>query len=421
MVPSPHEHGLTPEHLDSLQHAINNFDFHSFSSVLLSDAADAVADAVAEDDGGLWRQWLNVFRNGLDFAHSKLDGPLRNAGFENTWGMSIFLFTASVRSLLIPLSIQQSKSTEYVKALKPYQDEIKEKFKDNEDLKNRATAKLFEDSGTNPLSGCLFSLAQIPVFLGLYRGITLLAKEGKIDEPFLWIPTLAGPVSPPTYRGLEWLTEGWTFPEGSIPVPQLGWETTLAFLVMPVVLVLGQKLTMTVLSPDSDTSKMSDEEREQFERSQGILKFLPLLIGFFSLQVPAGLTIYWFTSNFFTLSQSLAVRQYYKANPPKIELPDYWDALENMEEMTPEEKRKAAKAGIATGPKFEDLIDEAKFHFVVERNPLRENSKAWERVTSSGDKRVIPTEMEAWVNGGNVVEAETLEINGTEEKEAALQ
>lgn len=94
MVPSPHEHGLTPEHLDSLKHAINNFDLHSFSSVLLSDAADAVADAVAEDDGGLWRQWLNIFRNGLDLAHSKLDGPLRNAGFENTWGISIFLFTA---------------------------------------------------------------------------------------------------------------------------------------------------------------------------------------------------------------------------------------------------------------------------------------------------------------------------------------
>lgn len=64
---------------------------------------------------------------------------------------------------------------------------------------------------------------------------------------------------------------------------------------------------------------------------------------------------------------------------------------------------------------------ESKFHFVVERNPLRENSKAWERVTSSGGKRVIPTEMEAWVNGGSVVEAETIEINGTEEKEAALQ
>jgi YidC/Oxa1 family membrane protein insertase len=81
------------------------------------------------------------------------------------------------------------------------------------------------------------------------------------------------------------------------------------------------------------------------------------MIGFFSLQVPAGLTIYWFTSNIFTLSQSLGVRSYYKANPPKIELPDYWDALDDVAKMSAEDRRKAAEAGIATGPNFEDLMD----------------------------------------------------------------
>ena len=332
-----------------------------------------------------------------------------------------------VRSLLLPVSIQQAKSTEYTKALKPYQDEIKEKFKDNKDMINRATAKLFEDSGTNPLTGCFIALAQIPIFLGLYRSITLLAKDGAIDEPFLWIPSLQGPVTGPTYRGMEWLTEGWTFPSGGIPTPHLGWETTLAFLVMPVVLVLGQSLTMKIMSPETDTESMSAEEKEQFEKSQVVLKFLPLLIGFFSLQVPAGLTIYWFTSNFFTASQSLAVRTYYKSNPPKIELPDYWDALDDVSKMTPEERRQAAEAGINTGPSFDDMLDgklfvtlisfsifificlntlpdslhpfstEAKFHYVVERKPIRENSAAWTRVKDNKSP-AIPTEFAAWVD-----------------------
>jgi YidC/Oxa1 family membrane protein insertase len=228
--------------------------------------------------------------------------------------------------------------------------EIKEKFKDNKDQQNRAMGKLYEDANQNPLAGCLVSIVQLPIFLGLYRGIRNLAQEGRIDEPFLWIPSLQGPVSAPDYRGLDWLTTGWI--DG---VPQMGWETTLAFLVMPVILVLGQSLTMSILSPPIDDS-MGDEEKEQMEKSQVILKFLPLLIGFFSLQVPAGLTIYWFTSNGFTLAQSLAVRAYYKANPPQIELPDYWDALDDMESMTPEEQRNAAKAGISVGPKFEDLL-----------------------------------------------------------------
>lgn len=243
-----------------------------------------------------------------------------------------------------------------MKALKPYVTEINEKFKDNDDAKNRAIGKLYEDAEQNPLSGCLLSLAQLPVLLGLYRGIRNLAQDGVLKEPFLWIPSLEGPVTPPTYRGMEWLTAGWTSIDGT-PTPPLGWETTLAFLIMPVLLVLGQSLTMSVLSPPIDTDNMSEEEKESTERSQLALKFLPLMIGYFSLQVPAGLTIYWFTSNLFTLTQSSVIRAYYKANPPDIDLPEYWDSLDDMENMSAEEKRAAAKAGINVAPSFDVYLE----------------------------------------------------------------
>lgn len=297
-----------------------------------------------------------------------------------------------MRTALLPLSVQQTKSSEYIKALKPYQDEIKEKFKDNKDMLNRATAKLFEDANANPLAGCLISILQLPILIGLYRSISLLARDGELQEPFLWIPSLEGPVSAANdYRGMEWLTEGWVN-----NTPSLGWEATLAFLVMPIILVLGQSLTMSVLTPETDTSKMSEEEKEQTEKSGAVLKFLPLLIGFFSLQVPAGLTIYWFTSNLYSLSQSLIIRKYYEANPPDIDLPDYWDALDDVASMSPEEQRKAAEAGMAVGPKWQDVLDEANFHYVVERNPLRENSAAWERAQK--EKIDISPELLAWVN-----------------------
>lgn len=261
-----------------------------------------------------------------------------------------------VRSLLVPFSIQQSKSSEYMKALKPYTQKIKERYKD-ENMRNRATAKLFEDAKQNPLAGCITSFAQIPIFLGLYRSVTRLAQEGRLDEPFLWIPSLEGPVTAENnYRGMEWLTEGW-----NNGVPALGWETTLAFCIMPVLLVLGQSLTMQVLQPPEDENG-TEEEQEQMKTTKTILKFLPLMIGYFSLQVPAGLTIYWFTSNLFTVSQSLLIRGYYAANPPKIELPDYWGALDKGgEEMSAEEKRAAAMAGLSTGPSFDELL-EGMFH-----------------------------------------------------------
>ena len=301
--------------------------------------------------------------------------------------------------MLLPLSIQQSKSSEYIKALKPYVNEISQRYKGNDDAKNRAVGKLYEDANQNPLAGCFVSLVQLPVFLGLYRGVRWLANEGKLDESFLWIPSLEGPVGPPNYQGLDWLLQGWTQNAEGFPFePSMGWETTLAFLAMPLILVVLQSSTMSILQPPVDADA-SEEERETMEKSQRFLKFLPLLIGFFSLQVPAGLTIYWLTSNLFTLLQSLGVRAYFAANPPKIELPEYWDnALndKNFDEMSPEERRQAAQAGISVGPKFEDLIDESRFHSFIERRAFREDTEAWSRVLQSSSSDV-PAEFQDWV------------------------
>jgi YidC/Oxa1 family membrane protein insertase len=282
-----------------------------------------------------------------------------------------------IRSALLPLSIQQSKSAEYMKALKPYVADIKTKFKGNDEAITRATGKLYEDANQNPLAGCLVSLAQLPIFLGLYRGVRELALEDQLNEPFLWIPSLEGPVTAPDYQGLDWLVQGWTKAaadsDSLLPlVPPLGWETTLAFLIMPVVLVVLQSVTMRALQPPVD-EYMSDEEKKQMETTQQVFKFLPLLIGVFSLQVPAGLTIYWFTSNIFTLSQSLGVKAYFAANPPQVELPEYWDTAltGDGKDMSPEERRKAAQAGLRVGPSFDDLVDESRFHVRIERPSLR--------------------------------------------------
>ena len=384
------------------------------SAVVLADAADIAADAgasaaaAATTENSWWESYIQLYKNGLAFVHDNIvDEPLRKAGFTQTWGVSIFLFTAGVRALLIPFSISQNKSSEYMKALKPYTKKIKEKYSD-QNMQNRAISKLYEDAKQNPLAGCITSFSQIPIFLGLYRSVTRLAAEGRLDEPFLWIPSLEGPVSAENnYRGMEWLTQNWA--DGA---PSMGWEGTLPFLIMPVVLVLMQSFTMNVLQPPEDESA-SEEEKEQLQSSKRILKFLPLMIGFFSLQVPAGLTIYWFTSNLFTVSQSLIIRGYYAANPPQITLPDYWDALDKGEEMSADEKREAAMAGLSTGPSFDQLMDDAKFHYVVKRDPLRASSEAWTRVESEGNHNVVPEAMKNWVGVAKVEESAARETTTT--------
>ena len=93
---------------------------------------------------------------------------------------------------------------------------------------NQKVAEFYQSNDVNPLAGCLPALVQIPVFIGLYRAVLNLAKENKLDEPFLWLPNLEGPVygADPT-QGNAWLFQGWT--DG---VPPLGWEDTTAFLVL---------------------------------------------------------------------------------------------------------------------------------------------------------------------------------------------
>lgn len=141
------------------------------------------------------------------------------------------------------------------------------------------------------------SLAQIPIFISLYRALLALAAENKLDEPFLWIPNLEGPTyGAAASSGLDWILK-WT--DGA---PKLGWYDTACFLALPVLLVVSQKISTKVLQPpDSDTN--------QNGFSKALLDFIPFMVGWFSLGVPSGLSIYWLTNNVVTTTITYFVRQ----------------------------------------------------------------------------------------------------------------
>jgi YidC/Oxa1 family membrane protein insertase len=70
--------------------------------------------------------------------------------------------------------------------------------------------EFYQVNEINPLAGCLPSLAQIPIFIGLYRAVLDLAKENKLNEPFLFLPNLEGPTygaDPAT--AADWILQGW--------------------------------------------------------------------------------------------------------------------------------------------------------------------------------------------------------------------
>lgn len=94
-------------------------------------------------------------------------------------------------------------------------------------------------------------------------------------------------------------------------VPPLGWESTLAFLVLPVALVLSQYVSMELMQP-------KPVEGQPAPQGNAVLKLLPLMIGWFSLNVPAALCVYWVTNNLVTTATSLYIRNSLKGMEPVV-------------------------------------------------------------------------------------------------------
>ena len=178
--------------------------------------------------------------------------------------------------------------------LTPMQEKIKARYPDkaDEQTKNQMLSQLFQAANVNPLAGCLPALAQIPIFISLYRALQNLVAENKLDEPFLWIPDLEGPIyTLPPSQSLDWVKSAVT---GN---PNLGWPDTLAFLSLPLILFISQTISQKVLQPKKDPNKVLSES-EQI--SQGLINNLPFIVAFFSINVPAGLAVYWIINNIMT-------------------------------------------------------------------------------------------------------------------------
>jgi len=294
-----------PQHVDSLQHFFSSLtladldvdaavDAVASAPVVPADAGAAAVDAAAADQGNGWFGFLALpIESLLQFLHS----GLTTVGVSsNAWGVSIIAMTTIIKLLTFPLTKSQLESTNKMQALQPTIKALQAKYQSNPEVMNQKIAEVYQQNEVNPLAGCIPSLAQIPIFIGLYRAVLNLAKENALDEPFLFLPNLEGPTygADPAH-GSDWLFKNWI--DG---VPSLGWDDTVAFLIIPVFLVISQVISMNLMQPKTD-----DPQQQQ---ANVILKVLPFMIGWFALNVPAALGIYWVVNNIVTTATTLYVR-----------------------------------------------------------------------------------------------------------------
>lgn len=239
--------------------------------------------------------WLSGITSGMESVLKVLKDGLSTLHVPYSYGFAIILLTVLVKAATFPLTKKQVESAMAMRSLAPQIKAIQERFTGDQEKIQLETARLYKLAGINPLAGCLPTLATIPIWIGLYRALSNVANEGLLSEGFFWIPSLAGPTTiaaRQTGSGTSWL---FPFVDGH---PPLGWSDTLAYLVLPVLLVITQYISVQIMQPPQSNDP-------NLKNSQAITKFLPLMIGYFALSVPSGLSLYWFTNNILSTAQQI--------------------------------------------------------------------------------------------------------------------
>src|SRR5215204_2570645 len=228
-------------------------------------------NAIADFFQRIFGPIVNVMGAVLLYFHQTLGVP---------WWLSIVMLTVIVRSLLFPLTVKQVKSMRAMQDLKPHMDRVRAQFKDNPQRQREEMAKVYQERGVNPLGGCLPILVQMPVFIGIFYVIRKFGGTPGRTEPeyesftsggILWFQDLSH--ADPTY-------------------------------LLPIISAL------TMLAATEITSKNVDPQQ------RWLMRLLPVGFTAFLLNFPAGLFVYWITSNLVTLTQNYVIYNYGPGKKP---------------------------------------------------------------------------------------------------------
>lgn len=198
-----------------------------------------------------------------------------------SWAWSIILLTFIVRIALVPLTVKQQLSMRALQRVQPELKALQAKHRGDRQRLNEETMKFYREKGVNPFGSCLPLLVQIPIFIGLFytlRGERFESVVGNSDKSFL---------------------NGFV-PDITVYLKDLPTST----LVILMVVYVGSQVASTALLPSSV------DPRQKY-----LFMALPVIFAFFIINqnFPAGLMLYWITSNLWTVGQAAIIR---KVFPP---------------------------------------------------------------------------------------------------------
>ncbi len=252
-------------------------------------------------------------------------------GVPGAFGFAIISLTVIFRLILHPFFKQQIESQHKLNSLKPRMSELEKKHKDDKTRLQQAQLDLYKEHGINPASGCLFAIVQIPIFIGLYQTLSRFVNAAgstvvvnKINsvlyskalalqtlDPNFFIYNLA--VAPQHYKVVELsLKSGVLFHPQNLPY--------LHYMLIPLVTGLLQYVQAQKTlagQPQTPKGEIKNEENNKGKKDESFSSdfqsamntqmryFFPVMIAFFSYQLPVGLSLYWNIFSIFSIIQAV--------------------------------------------------------------------------------------------------------------------
>jgi len=225
-------------------------------------------------------------------------------------GFAIISLTVLIRLLIHPFFKQQLETAKKMNELKPHLDKLNIKHKNDKQKLQQEQMKLYQQAGLNPASGCLFMIIQIPVFIALYQVLSLLLTNGKGAKIIVNINKV---LYSPAFKISS--LDPWFFGINLAVTPAKGGHWL--YYSIPVITAALQyfqtQLTMPSSAPQVKSGAMEKAKGETKKETGGDFQqamnmqmkyFFPLMIGWFSLNLPIGLALYWNIFSLFSIVQS---------------------------------------------------------------------------------------------------------------------
>ena len=242
----------------------------------------------------------NVFQPLIDVFESVLKFFHNSGGI--SWGFSIVLLTIAVRAVLVPLTLRQIKSMVRMQGLAPQMKEIQQKYKQDKQRQQQEMMKFYKENNVNPLASCLPLVLQLPVLISLYYMLKKSLRQDicpAVQTAFQRTYASAHPhASLATVHGQTTTCKG--APGASfLFIHDLTAKATGVTLVVLLVLYIGSQVSSSVLM---STASMDPTQRK-------IMMFLPIIFAAFVFRFPAGVLVYWITTNLWTIGQQYVVKK----------------------------------------------------------------------------------------------------------------